>query len=101
MHINYKKDTSRTNNTKPTLNQKRLFAKIKKQVESGQKINIEKIRPWHMEGVINFSDAQREAMAAYYRVFKEKWIENMLEREIQNIKEDTLALLMAMKEFLI
>jgi len=57
------------------------------------KINIEKLRPWHMEGVINFSDAQNEAMMAYYKDFREKWIESLLTEDLENIKDETLAVL--------
>jgi len=42
------------------------------------KINTKKIKPGHFNGVINWSDAQREALTAYYRRFKKNWIEAVI-----------------------
>jgi DNA helicase HerA-like ATPase len=42
------------------------------------KINIAKIRPANFDGAVNWSDAQKEALYAYYRKYKDKWIEAIL-----------------------
>ena len=56
------------------------------------KINLKVIRPHHFNGVIDWSDPQREAMAAYYKVYKEDWISAIvLSREINNFYEGTIA----------
>ncbi len=47
------------------------------------KINIMQIKPEHFNGVTDWSPAQKEALSAYYKVFKHKWIEAIvLEKEI-------------------
>lgn len=51
-------------------------------------INIEKLRPWHFDGVIQFSEAQQEAMYSYYERYREKWVEEIfLGRDIEMAKE--------------
>ncbi len=58
------------------------------------KINIELIKPHHFEGVVNFSDAQRQALNLYYKSFGNKWIEAViLEKKPEGIqfRDDTLA----------
>ncbi|MBW2995449.1 ATP-binding protein [Candidatus Woesearchaeota archaeon] len=42
------------------------------------KINLSLIRPSHFDGAVNWSDAQKEALYAYHRKYKEKWIEAIL-----------------------
>jgi len=42
------------------------------------KINLECITPGHFNGVMNWSDPQKEALQAYYRIFKKGWIEALL-----------------------
>lgn len=41
-------------------------------------INIKEIKPYHFEGVVDFTDAQYEAVYAYHSEFREKWIENIM-----------------------
>ena len=41
-------------------------------------IHINKIRPWHLSDVMNLSEAQQEAVYAYYRLFGNNWIESLL-----------------------
>lgn len=58
------------------------------------KINLELIKPQHFEGVVDFSDAQQQALNMYYKMFGNKWIESIiLEKKTENVafKEDTLA----------
>ena len=59
------------------------------------KINIEIVRPFHFEGVAQFSDAQRQCMNLYYKDFGDKWIESLiLENQLsigRVFKDDTMA----------
>ena len=58
------------------------------------KINIRLIRPQHFQGVVDFSDPQRQLMNMYYKQFGDEWIEKIvLEIPLQNatFKDDTLA----------
>ncbi len=59
------------------------------------RINLDIIKPLHFEGVVDFSDAQRQSLNLYYREFGEKWIESIiLEKELtigKAFKDDTLA----------
>lgn len=59
------------------------------------KINLDAIRPLHFDGVVDFSDAQRQALNLYYKEFGEKWIEAViLEKELtigKVFKDDTMA----------
>ncbi|MBN1503051.1 ATP-binding protein [Candidatus Woesearchaeota archaeon] len=58
------------------------------------RINIKQIRPGHFNGVIDWSQAQDEALTAYYRKYKEGWIEAvLLEKEVHGFMEGTLAVL--------
>lgn len=62
--------------------------------EKTLKINIKLIKPYHFEGVIDFSDAQRQALYLYYKEFGNDWIESIiLEKKPKNaqFKDDTLA----------
>jgi len=42
------------------------------------KINIALIRPSHFNGTVSWSDAQKEAIYAYYKKYGEEWIEAIL-----------------------
>ncbi|OUJ19190.1 HerA helicase [Methanonatronarchaeum thermophilum] len=55
-------------------------------------INIQELKPWDLMKVIELSNAQTEAINAYYQEHKENWIkELMLSQEpINNIQEVTL-----------
>jgi len=58
------------------------------------KININQIKPQHFNGVVDFSDAQKQALNIYYKEFGNKWIEAIvLERKLQTavFRDDTLA----------
>ena len=58
------------------------------------KINIKSIKPQHFNGIVDFSDPQKQALNAYYKQFGEDWIYSLLlERGIEKIefKSDTLA----------
>ncbi len=60
------------------------------------KINLRHIRPSHFNGVVNWSDAQREALGYYSKRYGSKWIESLLnERPAQEtpFQEGTLTVL--------
>ena len=51
------------------------------------KINISQIIPQHFFGVVDWSDAQQEALFAYFKEFKQDWISAIvLEKPLQNVK---------------
>ena len=50
------------------------------------KINIRTIKPQHFDGVIDFSDPQKQALVLYYKYFGTNWIKNLLfERKIEGV----------------
>ncbi len=55
------------------------------------KVNIGVIMPHHFRGVVDWSDAQNEALNAYYRKYGRKWIEAVvLDKEIEGFQEGTI-----------
>ncbi len=59
------------------------------------KINLKQITPNHFDGATDWSQAQREALSAYYKRFKEDWIEAvLLDKETgSEFMEGTIAVL--------
>ncbi len=58
------------------------------------KINLNKIIPSHFNGVVDWSDAQKEALTAYFRTYKSDWIRAViLEQEVKGFHEGTLGVL--------
>src|SRR3989338_1131624 len=59
------------------------------------RINLDIIKPFHFDGVVDFSDAQRQCLNLYYKEFSDKWIEAIiLEKELsigKVFKDDTIA----------
>jgi len=59
------------------------------------RINIDAIKPFHFDGVVDFSDAQRQCLNLYYKEYGDKWIEAVLIEKklgVENaFKSDTLA----------
>ena len=56
------------------------------------KIKLDQIRPWHLDGVMPWSDAQREALAAYLKTYGERWIERCLtDAPLDGFMDGTLA----------
>ena len=50
------------------------------------KINLHSIKPNHFDGVVDFSDAQQQALILYYKYFGTNWIKNILfERKIEGV----------------
>ena len=50
-------------------------------------INISKVRPAHFNGVVFWSDPQREALYAYYRKYKSDWIRAIFLEEDENLRQ--------------
>ena len=42
------------------------------------RINLEIVKPHHFDGVVDFSDAQKQAMSLYYKEYGDKWIEAII-----------------------
>jgi uncharacterized protein len=56
------------------------------------KINISLIKPQHFDGVIEWSQAQKEALVAYYRNYGNHWIEKIiLDMKVPGFNEATIA----------
>ncbi|MEK6891918.1 MAG: ATP-binding protein [Nanoarchaeota archaeon] len=59
------------------------------------RINLETIKPHHFDGVVDFSDAQRQCLNLYYKEYGNKWIESIILEKTLSIKDafksDTLA----------
>jgi hypothetical protein len=58
------------------------------------KINIKMLQPMHFQGVINWSEAQQEALYGFYRRYNLDWIEHIIsDEELEGFQEGTLAVL--------
>lgn len=59
------------------------------------KFNLECIKPSHFNGAVNFSDAQKQAMSAYYKKYGHKWVEAViLEKPLDvNFHEATIGVI--------
>jgi uncharacterized protein len=59
------------------------------------KINLKSIRPSHFNGVMDWSDPQKEALSAYHRRYGEDWIEAVIMEKDSGSKfmEGTLAVI--------
>jgi len=58
------------------------------------KINLKVIKPQHFNGVVDWTDAQKEALSAYYRKYGATWIESIiLEKPVEGFSEATLAVI--------
>ena len=56
------------------------------------RINLSQIKPQHFRGVVDWSDAQSEALDAYHRKYKDEWIKAIaLNQEIEGFQEGTIA----------
>lgn len=57
------------------------------------KINLKCIKPSHFNGVINWSDPQSQLLSAYYKEYKDNWIEAaVLEKDLQtNFGDGTIS----------
>ena len=41
-------------------------------------INIQTLLPWHFEGIVEWSEPQRECLMSYFRQYRESWIEAVI-----------------------
>ncbi|MEK6854375.1 MAG: ATP-binding protein, partial [Nanoarchaeota archaeon] len=61
------------------------------------KINLRHVKPSHFNGVVNWSDAQREALGYYSRKYGSRWIEAVLKEKAAqaapSFQEGTIAVL--------
>jgi len=58
------------------------------------KVNLSDLTPRHFDGVVDWTDPQRQALGAYYNAFRDGWVEAIIqERQIPNVNfhEGTLA----------
>ena len=58
------------------------------------RINLRNIKPHHFNGVVDFSDPQKQALGMYYKYFGSNWIQNLLfERKMEGVmfQEQTLS----------
>ena len=57
-------------------------------------INLKALEPEHFDGIIFFTDAQDDAISAYYRKYVESWIEKVVRGEAaEGVKDVTLRVL--------
>ncbi len=57
-------------------------------------INLKSISPMHFQGIVNFTDAQSDAIKRYYNSYGEGWIENIMRgTEIEGVAPRTLEVL--------
>ena len=50
------------------------------------KVNLKTIKPQHFDGVVDFSDPQKQALALYYKYFGSSWIASLLfERKMEGV----------------
>lgn len=59
------------------------------------RINLSVLRPWHLNGIVELTDAQTQAMYVYYTIYRGDWLENLListsdEASSHGIHESTL-----------
>ncbi|MFP4142590.1 MAG: ATP-binding protein [Thermoplasmata archaeon] len=57
------------------------------------KINLSVLRPWNLQGIIDLTSAQKQAMYVFFNHHREKWIEEILTAdagESEGIQETTL-----------
>ncbi len=59
------------------------------------KINLDAIKPFHFDGVVEFSDAQKQCLNIYHKEFDNKWIEAIILEKSMSMgkvfKDDTIA----------
>ncbi len=58
------------------------------------RINIRDVRPHHLKEIVEFTQAQEEAMYLAYREWRDEWIENLLtQKNLDGVGETTRAVL--------
>jgi hypothetical protein len=57
-------------------------------------VNLRSIMPWHFQGIVEFTDAQLDAIRLYHNRFEEEWIENIVHgNEVEGVAPRTLEVL--------
>jgi DNA helicase HerA-like ATPase len=57
-------------------------------------ISLRSLKPEHLEGLVNFSDQQLQAVRLYYGQFGDNWIENIVRgTPVQGVRDSTLSVL--------
>jgi DNA helicase HerA-like ATPase len=63
-------------------------------------VNLGSLRPEHFEGLVNFSDTQRQAIRLYYREYHERWVEMVVRgTTLEHVKAVTLGVLQRIMRF--
>jgi len=58
------------------------------------RINLGSIRPSHFAGIVNFTDAQKDAIYTYYNHYREDWVPAIIRgEEVQGVQARTLGVL--------
>ncbi|MDI9624733.1 MAG: ATP-binding protein [Methanothermobacter sp.] len=58
------------------------------------RINLKSIKPEHFDGIVEFTDAQRDALKRYHNIYKENWIPSIIqEEEIEGVNPRTLGVI--------
>ncbi len=72
-----------------------VFSKEPSAGEYSLRVHLGILRPNHFDGVLEWSDAQREAMRLYFRTYKGEWISELLKAQepLRGIHEGTLMVL--------
>ncbi|UCE29061.1 MAG: ATP-binding protein [Candidatus Bathyarchaeota archaeon] len=57
-------------------------------------INLKSIKPGHFQGIVMFTNAQRDAIKRYNNLFRDKWIECIVHgKEVENVAPSTIGVL--------
>jgi len=63
---------------------------VSKNAQAGQetlKINIKQVKPWHLTGIIELTDAQVQALYMYHKDSKTNWLENIIKADEEKAKQ--------------
>ncbi|MFW6305400.1 MAG: ATP-binding protein [Candidatus Saliniplasma sp.] len=59
------------------------------------RLNLSGLKPWNLQGIKDFTDAQTQAMYVYYSLYKDEWLKSLLtssneEADSHGIRETTM-----------
>ena len=58
------------------------------------KVNLDILKPQHFEGVVDFSDPQKQALNMFFKKYGRKWVEAVItEKPIEMFKDDTISVI--------
>jgi len=58
------------------------------------RINIKSIKPEHFDGIVKFTDAQRDALKLYHNTYRKEWIPHIIrEEKIEEVESKTLSVI--------